>query len=118
MADTRRPLTKRILGTFPVPHIALGGMAIIPLVLMALPASFFDNGQPMCLSVILFDMECYNCGMTRAFQHLIHFEYTKAMEFNPRVVIVFPLVAFFYVRGMWKLWKISRAMNRQRSATA
>ena len=53
----------------------IGGLLLIPLVLIALPADFFDTGQSICLSVVLLDTECYGCGMTRAIQHLVHLDF-------------------------------------------
>ena len=59
--------------------------------LMILPATYFDTGRATCLSVILFDRECYGCGMTRGIQHLIHFDFEKAYQFNKLSFIVLPL---------------------------
>jgi hypothetical protein len=70
------------------------------LTLMLLPADYFDAGPPMCLSVLLFDRNCYGCGMTRGVMHLIHFEFAEAWEFNKLSFIVFPLLV-----GML-LWEI------------
>lgn len=63
-----------------------------PLILIILPASFFDQGQSICLSVLLFDQPCYGCGMARAVQHLIHFDFKGAYSFNKLSFIVFPLL--------------------------
>lgn len=75
-------------------------LAAFGLTLILLPADYFDTGTPMCLSVILFDINCYGCGMTRGVMHLIHLEFTKAWEFNKLSFIVFPLLV-----GMI-LWEI------------
>lgn len=70
---------------------------IAPLVLLLLPADFFDTGESVCLSVQLFDMQCYGCGMTRAIQHLIHFDFHEAYTYNKLsfVVVVVLLVVWF-----------------------
>ena len=65
----------------------IGGLLLIPLVLIALPADFFDTGQSICLSVVLLDTECYGCGMTRAIQHLVHLDFHTAAYAN--VISVF-----------------------------
>ena len=49
-------------------------LLIVPLVLFILPSDFFDEGDSVCLSVMLFNIECYGCGMTRAIMHFIHFD--------------------------------------------
>lgn len=79
---------------------------IAPLVLLLLPADYFDNGTTsVCLSKALAGMECYACGLTRATMHFIHFEFTKAWEFNKLSFVVVPLLfplwlkAFYEIRG-------------------
>jgi hypothetical protein len=64
--------------------------------LFLLPADFFDTGQSYCLSILLFEANCYGCGMTRAIQHIIHFEFIEAYSFNKLSFIVFPLLT-----GIW-----------------
>ena len=63
-----------------------------PIILLILPADFFDSGNTICLSVFFFDVEYYGCGMTRELMHFIHFEFNKAMEFNKLVILVFPFL--------------------------
>jgi hypothetical protein len=72
-------------------YAVLGGILILMIVLLCLPADYFDTGQSVCLSVLLFDRECYACGMTRAIQHLIHFEFREAYEYNKLAFVVLPL---------------------------
>lgn len=67
-------------------------LSIIIISLIYLPANFFDTGQSICLSVLFFNKKCYGCGMTRAFQHLIHLDFKKAFEYNKLSFIVFPLL--------------------------
>ena len=71
--------------------------------LLILPANYFDTGRATCMSVILFDMECYGCGMTRAIQHLLHLDFQKAYEFNKLSFIVLPLSVFMI---SWELKKV------------
>lgn len=85
--------------------VKLAVMICLPVVLLALPADLFDDGPPMCLSVILLDMECYGCGMTRACQHLIHMDVRAAYEFNPLAFIVFPVLAWLWGTGIWRTYR-------------
>jgi hypothetical protein len=80
------------------PKIYLAVLLIIPLVLLLLPSTFFDSGNSVCLSVVFFDSECYACGMTRAIQHLIHFDFFIAYQFNKLSMIVLPLIVFSYFK--------------------
>jgi len=84
--------------------IILGGMIIVPLVLVILPSTFFDEGQAICLSVLLFNKECLGCGMTRATQHMIHFDFSGAYTFNKLSFLVLPLLVYFYVKQFFKFW--------------
>jgi hypothetical protein len=77
----------------------------MPIVLWLLPASFFDEGQSLCLSVLLLDKECYGCGITRAIQHFIHFDFQTAWNFNKLVVIVAPILFFVWLKWVRDAWK-------------
>lgn len=72
---------------------------IIPIVLILLPANYFDNGINTCLSMILLNKECPACGMTRAIMHLIHFEFDMAYYYNVMSFVVFPILAL-----IWLYW--------------
>ena len=78
---------------------------MVPLVLIILPADFFDNGPPLCLSVLLFDQTCYGCGITRAVQHLIHLDFKEAMEFNKLSVVVAPLLVVLWIEELLRIKK-------------
>ncbi len=82
-----------------------------PVVLMLMPAGFFDEGVALCPSRLFFDAECPSCGMTRAAMHLLHFDLDSALYYNRGIVVVFPLllvVWWIWVRdaavlsGVWK----------------
>jgi len=87
--------------TFKKKHLIIAkmiGMIIIPIILLLLPASFFDTGRSICLSVLLLDMECYACGMTRGIMHLIHLDFHTAWEYNKLSYIVFPILSWVYAK--------------------
>jgi len=71
-------------------------LILIPIVLLILPADFFDKGKSICLSIFLFDIECYACGLTRAIQHLIHFDFSIGYEYNRLSILVFPFLIVSY----------------------
>jgi len=78
---------------------------ILGLTLIFLPANYFDEGQSVCLSVVLFDVKCYGCGMTRAVQHLIHLDFEGAYNFNKLVIFVFPLLVFMILKEFYSFVK-------------
>jgi hypothetical protein len=89
---------------------------IVPLVLLILPANFFDNGESICLSQLLFKAECYACGMTRGVMHLIHLDFEKAYEYHMLSFTVLPLLGIIWVQWffkeikLYKLYKASLAL--------
>ena len=85
--------------------LSLLTLLIIPIILLILPADYFDYGQSICASVLLFDIECYGCGMTRAIMHFIHFDFKKAIEYNKLVTFVFPLLTLLWIKMVSILFK-------------
>jgi len=70
-----------------------------PVVLWLLPSDYFDEGESMCPSVVLFDTECYGCGSTRAVQHLHHLELADALYFHQLAPLIYLVLVAF-----WVLW--------------
>ncbi|WP_187270861.1 DUF2752 domain-containing protein [Neolewinella aurantiaca] len=83
-------------------YLKLAALVVIPVLLLVLPATYFDSGQPKCVSVLLLGQECYGCGMTRGLMHLIHFDLAEAIYYHPLSVVVFPLLAFLWARWFWR----------------
>jgi len=84
----------------------MGLLLVGPLVLLCLPADFFDHStRELCLSKICFNRECIGCGITRATMHFIHLEFKEAWHYNKLVVLVIPFLAY--------LWfgEIKRSLN-------
>jgi len=86
-------------------------IAITPVVLLILPATFFDNGKSICLSQLLFDKPCYACGITRGIMHLIHFDFEGAFDYNMLSFIVFPLLAVIWVQWFLKEVRLFKRIN-------
>lgn len=80
-------------------------LVAIPVVLLILPADYFDNGKTICLSVLLFNRTCPGCGMTRAVQHMIHFDFTEAWHYNRMSVVVVPLLIGIWVGEVYRMIK-------------
>jgi hypothetical protein len=99
--NTAKRFNKRLL--LEVGKIVAWGSAT--LVFLLLPADFFDSGETVCLSRLLLDIECYACGMTRAVQHLIHFDWELAYEYNPLSFIVAPVIAYIAVNDVARAYR-------------
>ena len=81
----------------------------MPIVLWLLPASFFDTGQSLCLSQLLLHKECPGCGITRAVQHSIHFDFETAWNFNKLVVLVVPVLFYICATQLFSTYKKIRS---------
>ncbi|QMU27725.1 DUF2752 domain-containing protein [Adhaeribacter radiodurans] len=77
----------------------ISGYILIPIILLLLPANQFDTGTSLCLSKLLLDTECYGCGMMRAIMHLIHLDFSAALNFNKLSIIVFPLLSYLWAQS-------------------
>lgn len=77
-------------------YIKLASLFIIPIILLILPATYFDTGESICVSKVVFNIECYGCGMTRAMMHLIHFNFKEAWDYNKISYLVLPVAAYMY----------------------
>jgi hypothetical protein len=91
----------------------IAALISIPIVLLLLPADYFDGGESVCLSVRFFDMECPGCGMTRAIMHLIHFDINEAAYYNLLSFLVLPLL--IYVWAGWVLRAVKDFMESKSS---
>lgn len=78
-------------------------LLVIPFLLLLLPSTYFDEGKSLCLSVILLDIECIGCGLTRAVMHLLHLEFQLAWEYNKLSFLVVPIGVLFWFHLLGKL---------------
>ena len=78
---------------------------VFTIFLLVIPADFFDSGQSICVSVILLHRQCYACGLTRGIQHLIHFDFKQAYNYNWLSFIVFPLIIYLIIFEFFNLIK-------------
>ena len=89
----------------------LAFIVLTPLVLLILPADFFDNRRSLCVSK-LFDFECYACGLTRGIMHLIHLQFEEAFAYNMLSFIVLPLLIVIWIQWFFKEWNVYKRMKQ------
>lgn len=98
-------------------YFTIAKLAVIiftPIVLLILPANFFDDGESVCLSQVFFKMECYACGLTRACMHLIHFEFEEAYAYHMLSFIILPLVGLIWIKWGIKEYRIFKALHKKK----
>ena len=58
-----------------------------------------------CIWYTLFDIRCPGCGLTRAFIHLLSFDFSAAWDANPLIFIVLPGMSFYIIRDFVRFVK-------------
>ncbi len=88
-------------------------MVFIPITLLALPKTYFDEGAAVCLSVVFLDTECPACGLTRACMRLIHLEFREAYYFNKISFVALPLLAWLWIKYFWYNLRLFRSLSNR-----
>jgi hypothetical protein len=71
----------------------------VPVIVLTLPMDYFDGKDAsICLSVTIFDIECYACGMTSAMMHIAHFDFETAFAYNGLSLLVFPILSLIWLK--------------------
>jgi Protein of unknown function (DUF2752) len=92
-------------------HLVLLLLFAIPITLWILPADYFDQGQSICLSVLLLGKTCPGCGMTRGVMHLMHFDIETAVYHNMFSLIALPVLFFIWLRWVRETWRNANAVE-------
>ena len=80
-------------------------LAAALLYLAMVPPAELGFGRDICLIKSITHRACPGCGMTRAFSALLHGDLQQAIQFNPFIIIVAPILAYLITQ------KISRFVS-------
>ena len=76
----------------------LAGLGVLA-ALSFLQPQLVQQWMPPCLvTTVLGIEECWGCGMTRAVLACLHGDFSAAWAYNPRFVVVVPLIAYACLR--------------------
>ncbi len=75
------------------------------MVAVLLPVDLLDEGPTVCPIRLLGGTWCWGCGITRACWRVLHGDLAGALAHNRLVVVVFPLLAFLYLRWAATAWR-------------
>ena len=82
----------------------------LPIILYTLPTDSIFNGESICLFKQLFETECWGCGITRAFFSVLHGHMRQAIDYNPLIAIVFPLLLWLWFNATIKSLRKTKEM--------
>lgn len=68
-----------------------------------------NSPHSICIFKLITGKECWGCGLTRAFNALFDLHFHRAFEYNPRIVIVAPLMLI-----AWAQTLITAIKNRKK----
>ena len=59
----------------------------------------------ICLFKLFTGHECWGCGITRAFAALFQLNFKQAYTYNPRIIIIAPLMIYIWLETLIKYIK-------------
>lgn len=72
------------------------------------PKDYFDKGEEICYWKRTYGIECPGCGLTRGTQHMLHGDWTTAMEYNPLSVGTALIFTTAWLLNLWSLYRVWR----------
>lgn len=75
-------------------------LVLLPLLLYHIPTEGIFSGDSVCLVKNIFGVECWGCGITRAFFSVLYCDFAAAWEYNRLICIVFPMLLLLWVREL------------------
>jgi dipeptide/tripeptide permease len=72
-------------------YLIVLGMLLGIFIFYLLPEQFFNSSleKSHCLHNIWFSKPCPGCGMTRAFYHSLHLNFSTAVKLNPSIILFY-----------------------------
>jgi hypothetical protein len=93
--------------------VKIGILSGIPILLLLLPANYFDTGKSISIFAMLGVEGYYSEGLTRACMHLIHFDFIGASRYNSLSYFVVPILAILWISALSR--ELSLLWNSQRT---
>ena len=84
----------------------------LPIAISLISLKTLNNLPSVCLYKRFFGLECWGCGMTRAIISVVNGNFKDAIEYNWRVLIVFPLLLYIYFLNIYKVYKKIKKLNQ------
>jgi len=114
-------ICRELLG-FGSPKAVVIDFSVIFIALGIIPTAFWDRTPDTCIwhrfilpfffhnncptSGIFANCHIFSCGLTHAFSALLHGNFAGAYEFNKLVYIVLAVMLIFYIKNIYRLFRI------------
>ena len=69
---------------------------------------------PPCLSVLLLDVKCPGCGLTRAFIHMLNLDFALAWKSNFLALIITPILLVLFILNLLQFRKEYQASAEEK----
>lgn len=79
-------------------RIKFAVLILLPIVLYVIPTEGIYNGESLCIFKQCFGIECWGCGITRAFFSVLYGDFVQAWDYNPGIAILFPLLLWLWIK--------------------
>jgi hypothetical protein len=86
-------------------------LTVMAIYLSIVPIEEIAFGRDLCLFKAITGRPCPGCGMTRAIASILRGDFQVSLHYNFRVIIVFPLLCYLFLKESLKLFNILRKAN-------
>ncbi len=73
------------------------------------------NNPTLCIFKLIIGHECWGCGITRAFSEIFHLHFKEAYTYNPRIIIVAPLLIYIWLSTLVRELKSKNSYNKSKN---
>ena len=73
-------------------------VCLVPIAMALVPLGMLDHARPICIYTLVTGSHCWGCGMTRALCAGVRGDFITAFHYNPRVVVVLPVLFAVWLR--------------------
>ena len=74
---------------------------LLPLLFYIVVRSLVEySPTSICLFKLLTGHNCWGCGITRAFNELFQLNFIDAYNYNPRIIIIVPLMLWIWIETL------------------
>lgn len=81
-------------------------LLLLPLILRQISLKDLEKAPTLCIYKNMTGRDCWGCGTSRSIISLINFDFKQAYHFNKRIIIVFPLLVYLWLKSIYRNLKV------------